>query len=85
MYVETVNQYYTLITLPIGNYTAAILITTIESLLQTVFPNYGFSCLYNHNVGTINIASNSNFIIMTDEMVLLNRELFQSGMEAWAN
>ena len=71
-YIETINQDYTLITLPIGNYTAAILITTIESLLQTRFPEHGFYCKFNNNVGRFKItnSSNSNLRIMTDEMAI---------------
>ena len=70
MYIGTIKQYLTLITLPIGNYTAAILITTVKPLLQTGFPNYGFSGLYNQSVRTIQIASTSNFRIMTHDVVL---------------
>ena len=72
MRIETNHQYYTFISPPIGNYTAAIFITTIESLLQTSFPEEGFYCKYNNNVGTIQIThtTNTNFRIMTDEMVI---------------
>ena len=61
-----------LITVPRGNYTASSLVSIIEPLLQTRFPGYGLSCIYNHNVGTFKITNSNDlsFRILTDEMVL---------------
>ena len=72
VYIETTNSDLTLsvsiITTPMGNYTASGLATALSSSLQTRFPEYGFSCGYNHNVGTINITNSidSSFRIMTN-------------------
>ena len=40
--------------------------------LQTRFPEIGFSCNYNNNVGTIKItnSSNSQFRILTDDTIV---------------
>lgn len=76
LYIETTNSDLTLsasiITTPMGNYTASGLATALTSLLQTRFPEYGFSCNYNHNVGTIKITSSidPSFRIMTDAFVV---------------
>ena len=63
---------YPLITVPRGNYTASSLVSIIESLLQTGFPDYVFSCIYNHNVGTFKLTNSNDlgFGILTDEMAL---------------
>ena len=54
-----------------GNYTASGLATALSSLLQTRFLEYGFSCNYNHNVGTIITNSiGPSFRIMTDASVV---------------
>ena len=72
LYIETFNSDLTLsasvIVIPMGNYTAPGLATAVSSLLQTRFPEYGFSCNYSHNVGTIKITNSidSGFRIMTD-------------------
>ena len=72
LYNETTNSDLTLsasvITIPMGNYTASGLATALSFLLQTRLSEYGCSCNYNHNVGTIKITSsiNSSFRIMTD-------------------
>ena len=71
LYIETTNNSITngtIITLPNGNYTASSLATKLTLSLQTRFPEIGFSCSYNNNVGTIKItnSSNSQFRILTD-------------------
>ena len=76
MYIETINPdvalSYTLVALPRGNYTAAPFVIIIESLLQTRFPDFVFSCSYNHNVGTSEMTNptNLNFRITTNGFVL---------------
>ena len=76
MYIEMSNPdltlSYSLIAVPRGNYTASSLVSLIESLLQTIFPDYGFSCIYNHNVGTFQITNSNDrgFRRLTDEMVI---------------
>ena len=63
---------YSSITVPRGNYAASSLVSTIEPILQTRFPDYGFSCIYSNYVG-ISEISNSNdlgFRILTDGMAL---------------
>ena len=76
MYIEMSNQdlilRYSLITVPRGNCTASSLASVIESLLQTRFPDYGFSCIDNRNAGTFKITNPNDlsFRILTDEMVL---------------
>ena len=72
LYIETTSSDLTLsasiLITPMGNYTASGLATALSSSLQTRFPEYGFSCGYNHNVGTINITNSidSSFRIMTN-------------------
>ena len=63
---------YSLITVPRGNYTASPLVSIIESLLQTRFPDYCFPCIYNHNAGTFKITNPNDlsFRILTNEMAL---------------
>ena len=76
MYVKMSNPDLTLsyspVTIPRGNYTASSLVSIIESLLQIRLPEYGCSCIYNHNVGTVKITSSDDLglRILTDEMVL---------------
>ena len=75
LYIETTNDSIangSIITLPNGNYTASSLATTLTLSLQARFPEIGFSCNYNNNVGTINIinSSNSQFRMLTDETVV---------------
>ena len=63
LYIETTNNSITdstAITLPNGNYTASSLAITLTLLLQTRFPEIGFSCNYNNNVGTIKITNSSD-------------------------
>ena len=63
LYIETTNNSITnatIITLPNGNYTASSLAITVTLLLQTRFPEIGFSCNYNNNVGTIKITNSSD-------------------------
>ena len=74
LYIETTNSDMTLsawtLIIPMGNYTAPGLATALSSFLQTRFPEYGFSCIYNDNVGTIITNSiDSSFRIMTDAFV----------------
>ena len=71
LYIEAVNFDLTLsastIIMPMGNYTASGSATALSSLLQTRFPEYGFSCNYNHNVGTtVTHSIGSGFRMMTD-------------------
>ena len=56
-----------ILTVASGNYTASSLATTLNNLLQTRFPSYNFSCVYNISVGAITISSTMGFRIMTDE------------------
>ena len=74
LYIETASNSTnaTTITLPSGNYTASSLAVTLTLLLQTIFPDIGFSCDYNNNVGTIKITSSSDsqFRILTDDTVV---------------
>ena len=75
LYIETTNNSITnatIITLPNGNYTASSLAITVTLLLQTRFPEIGFSCNYNNNVGTIKItnSSNSQCRILTDDTIV---------------
>ena len=72
MYIEMSTLSYSLTTVPRGNYTTSSLVSIIESLLQTRFPDYGYSCIYNHNVGTFKITNSNDlsFRILTDEMVI---------------
>ena len=53
-------------------YTASSLAAKLTLLLQTRFPEIGFSCDYNNNVGTIKIinSSDSQFRILTDGTVV---------------
>ena len=74
LYIETTNNSITnatIIILPGGNYTASTLAITVTLLLQTRFPEIGFSRNYN-NVGTVRIAnsSDSQFRILTDDTVV---------------
>ena len=75
LYIETTNNSvatHTVITIPNGNYTATSLASTLTNSLQTRFPEHGFSCGYNSNVGTIKItnSTNSEFRILTDATVV---------------
>ena len=76
MYIKVPNHdltlSYLLITLPRGIYAASSLVSIIESLVQTRFLDYGFSCIYNHNVGTFKITNSNDlsFRMLTDDMFL---------------
>ena len=86
LYTEATNSDLTLsastIIIPMGNDTASGVAIALSSLLQTRFPEYGFSCNNNHNVGTIKITSSidSCFRIMTDAFY---RAAFWDGMVTW--
>ena len=73
LYIEGTNADLTLsvsiLTVASGNYTASSLTVTLNTLLQTRFPNDNFPCVYNPSVGTITMSSTMGFRIMTDDMV----------------
>ena len=61
VYIETTKDSVatgTVITIPNVNYTTTSLASTLTTSLQTRFPEHGFSCNYNSNVGTIKITFN---------------------------
>ena len=83
LYIEGTNPDLSLsasiLTVKNGNYTASSLSSTLNSILQTRFPNDNFSCIYNVSVGTITISSTMNFRIMTDEMA----KSLQGNIAGW--
>ena len=72
LYIETTDSPITNATersLPNGNYTASSLAAKLILFSQTRFPEIGFSCDYNNNVGTLNVtnSSDSQFRILADD------------------
>ena len=74
LYIENTNSDFTLtaavLTIPEGNYTATNLASTLQSVLQTTFPNENFTCVYNTARGNITITAIRSFRIYTDEQVV---------------
>ena len=83
LYIEGTNADLTLsasiLIIASGSYTASSLTVTLNTLLQTRFPNDNFSCVYNSSVGTITISSTMSFRIMTDDMV----KSLQGNIAGW--
>ena len=74
LYIENTHSDFTLtaavLTIPEGNYTATNLASTLQSVLQTTFPNENYTCVYNTARGTITITAIRSFRIYTDEQVV---------------
>ena len=74
LYIENTHSDFTLtaavLTIPEGNYTATNLASTLQSVLQTTFPNENYTCIYNTARGTITITAIRSFRIYTDNQVV---------------
>ena len=74
LYIENTHSDFTLtaavLTIPEGNYTATNLASTLQSVLQTTFPNENYTCVYNTARGTITITAIRSFRIYTDNQVV---------------
>ena len=74
LYIENTHSDFTLtasvLTIPEGNYTATNLASTLQSILQTMFPNENYTCIYNTARGTITITAIRSFRIYTDNQVV---------------
>ena len=74
LYIENACPDFSLsssvLTIPEGSYNAATLASTLQSVLQSSFPNEHYNCVYSIARGSITISADRAFWISIDEQAI---------------